>query len=252
MSEEWSIGELARMSGLSTRTLRHWDAKGLLTPVRTDAGRVRYYGRAELLRLQEIVLYRRMAMSLDSIRSIVDGHTDHVDALRGHRERLRQAREHVAALERTVASTIAQLEGDEAMEPATWFDRLDGETVERYEAEARTRWGDERVDRSRENLEAMTDRERDEVIERFQSIVDRLARLYRDGAYSDDTAVDTVIGDHYSWLSGMWEADREAYVGLGRLYADDERFARQFDAATDGLAAFTASAMEAWAQRHLS
>ena len=76
------------MTGVTSRTLRHYDAEGLVVPVGAGAGGVRLYGREELLRLQQVLLLRELGMSLRAVRAVVDGTTDRAAALRGHRARL--------------------------------------------------------------------------------------------------------------------------------------------------------------------
>lgn len=58
----WPIGELAHLSGVTSRTLRHYDAIGLLTPRGVGAGRRRVCGRGELLRLQQILVLRGLGV----------------------------------------------------------------------------------------------------------------------------------------------------------------------------------------------
>lgn len=60
----WSTAEVARISGVTSRTLRHYDAVGLLPPARIGAGGLRFYGEAELLRLQRILVLRELGLGL--------------------------------------------------------------------------------------------------------------------------------------------------------------------------------------------
>jgi MerR family transcriptional regulator, thiopeptide resistance regulator len=66
----WSITELARMSGVTARALRHYDDVGLLPPARVGANGYRWYEREQLLRLQEILLMRQLDMDLPTIARI--------------------------------------------------------------------------------------------------------------------------------------------------------------------------------------
>lgn len=87
----WRIGQLARMSGVSDRTLRHYDKIGLLRPAAVDAATgYRWYGTAELTRLERIRGLQRLGLSLRQITDLVDAPatqlrqalTDTVTALR--------------------------------------------------------------------------------------------------------------------------------------------------------------------------
>src|SRR4029453_2150920 len=84
----WSTAEVARMSRVSSRTLRHYDHVGLLPPAHTGHGGIRYYERPQLLRLQHILVLRELGLGLDDIADVLTGGTDEVAALRRHHARL--------------------------------------------------------------------------------------------------------------------------------------------------------------------
>ena len=72
----WSIAEVARMSGVTSRTLRHYDEIGLLRPAYAAANGYRYYEQDELLRLQQILVLRELGVGLPEVRRILDAQTD--------------------------------------------------------------------------------------------------------------------------------------------------------------------------------
>lgn len=70
--ERWTVGEVAKRTGLSVRTLHHYDAIGLLSPAqRSDAG-YRLYATSDLARLQQIGSLRQLGFTLEEVRSILD------------------------------------------------------------------------------------------------------------------------------------------------------------------------------------
>ena len=82
---EYSIHELSHLSGVTTRTLRWYDQIGLLKPSRVAESGYRYYGGAEVDRLQQILFYRALGVELARIGAILDDPSfDRLDALRGH------------------------------------------------------------------------------------------------------------------------------------------------------------------------
>jgi DNA-binding transcriptional MerR regulator len=95
----WSITQLARMFGATTRALRHYDEIGLPRPARVGANGHRWYERGQLLRLQEILLMRQLDMDLPTIARILDGEHDRLAAQRDHRERLLAERDRVDRLD---------------------------------------------------------------------------------------------------------------------------------------------------------
>src|ERR1700761_3015961 len=84
----WSIAEVARMSGVTSRTLRHYHAIGLLPPAYVQPSGQRFYETGQLLRLQQILLLRELGVSLCDIAAAVGSGPDTVTALRRHHDRL--------------------------------------------------------------------------------------------------------------------------------------------------------------------
>lgn len=102
------------MSGVTARTLRHYDEVGLLAPAWVEAGGRRHYGQEQLLRLQQILLLRELGFGLREIGRILAEQVDELEALRAHRHRLlaeRGQRERTALMirlaERLAAGTPA-------------------------------------------------------------------------------------------------------------------------------------------------
>jgi DNA-binding transcriptional MerR regulator len=84
----WSIADVARMSGVTSRTLRHYDEIGLLVPAYIGSNGHRYYEQAGLLRLQQILLMRELGLGLREIAAVLERQVDQVAALREHQRRL--------------------------------------------------------------------------------------------------------------------------------------------------------------------
>ena len=95
---EYSIQALAHLAGVTTRTLRWYDQIGLLKPSRVADNGYRYYGPAEVDRLQDILYYRALGVALAQIRTCLDEPSfdrlavlrSHLTALQGERARLEQ------------------------------------------------------------------------------------------------------------------------------------------------------------------
>ncbi|MET8506299.1 MerR family transcriptional regulator [Streptomyces sp. NPDC004787] len=140
---ECSIAELAKASGVTSRTLRHYDAIGLLPADRTSSGGVRYYSKASVLRLQQILILRKLGLGLAEISGIVDEDTDPLTALRRHLMKVLAERDRFDRLAATVATTIAHLEGGKGMKPEELFTGLDPVKQAQYEAELVGKYGKE-------------------------------------------------------------------------------------------------------------
>jgi DNA-binding transcriptional MerR regulator len=249
----WTTAEVARLAGVSARTLRHYDAIGLLEPASHGHGGLRRYGKAELLRLQQILLLKRLGLRLDVVAEIVEGDLAPVAALQRHAaeqdaERTRHDR-HAA----TVEATIRQLEGGQPMAPETWFGGLDPATEAAHRDEARKRWGQAVVERAWDVLQELTPEERRAIPEAFNAINDRLDVLRTAGKAPDASAVQEVTADHYRLIAKHWgdPPTAEAYKGLGALYTEDPRFKHTYDQVGDGFAEYMRAAMDAYAAANL-
>jgi len=119
-----AIQDVAKASGVSSRTLRHYDEIGLLKPAQVADSGIRYYGRDELLSLQRILLMRELDLGLSTIKAVLEQQTE-VEALRGHRRELENARKRFARLAKTIDQTIADIEGERNMSAAELFEGFD-------------------------------------------------------------------------------------------------------------------------------
>jgi MerR family transcriptional regulator, thiopeptide resistance regulator len=113
VSVSWSIQQVARMAGVTARTLRYYDQIGLLPPARVGPNGYRYYERPQMLRLQEVLLLRDLGLDLATIGAVIDAEHDRIEALRRHRHRLTTERDRLDRLAETVALTIEHLEKDD-------------------------------------------------------------------------------------------------------------------------------------------
>jgi DNA-binding transcriptional MerR regulator len=250
----WSIAEVARMSGVTSRTLRHYDGIGLLPPAYVGANGYRYYEIEQLLRLQQILLLRELGLGLREIAEAIGSQPDTVEALRQHYPRLVAERDRLGVLARTVARTITELEGGDQVtqpkinRPENLFEGFDPSA---YEDEARERWP-EQYEQSRPVAESMTSEQMEAIQKDLTAYMIRLADLMVAGKPPGDAEVLAEVEWHYGWISRFWTPSAEAYRNLGRMYVDDERFRANYEKIADGLAAYQRDAMAAYARERLS
>lgn len=248
-TERWTTGEVVRLSGVTSRTLRHYDAIGLLRPAGTAPGGQREYGRPELLRLQQVLVLRELGVGLAAIGEILDATGAapvrvRVDRLRAHHAALLAERDRLDRLARTVAATIESLEGGTDMPAEEMYEGFDHR---RYEAEARERWGDAAVDRSTRAWEDLTDDERAAHRREGEAVSAGLAALLAAGTPVTDPAVRDLVARHHAWVALFWTPDAEAYRNLAAMYVDDPRFTATYDAVAPGLAVYLRDAVDAHA-----
>ena len=251
----WSIAEVARMSGTTSRTLRHYHDIGLLEPAFVGDNGYRYYEREQLLRLQQILLLRELDIGLPVIARVLAGQQDTVTAVEGHLRRLRAERARLRHLQRTVERTLHQLKGEDTMPVEHYFEGFDRKQQEAYERELVERFSDDarrHIDESVERTKSWTQDDWATAMDDFGALLGRLAALKRQGVPAGADATQALVADHHGWLARFWTADREAYAGIAELYAHDDRFRVHIDDVEPGLASYLRDAMQVYAEQRLS
>ncbi|WP_165062118.1 MerR family transcriptional regulator [Adlercreutzia sp. ZJ154] len=246
----WSIGEMANMSGVSARALRHYESQGLLQPTRTESG-YRQYFEKDAKRLTQVLAMKACGMQLGTIRRILcDPNCNLRAALYGH---LGSLRKQTVAMEEAVSRTesaLFLLERIEGMEPKDAFEELKKQGLEDFEAtygkEARQLYGDAAIDATNERMMNLTKDEWDakELLEEAIKVQLRIAKTI--GNPTGEEAQE-LARMHERWISIHWGKgyEKDAYLGLVRSYANDPRFVEYYDnAAGEGATAFLIEAVE--------
>lgn len=253
----WSTAEVASVSGVSSRTLRHYDEIGLLAPAGVGSGGIRTYDRKCLLRLQQILLLRELDLSLAEIKLIADGQRDLLTALREHRDRLAAASQRLRRIVATVDTTIVDLEkeGGGTMTPAEIFDGFDAQKQDDYEAELLASGApnvQHHIDESWRRIGLMSKDDADAINAGYVEVETGLAALLASGVQVSDRSVQELIDAHYAIVCKFWVPDAQAYAGLGELYVSHSDFRARYDAIDDRLAQFMCDAMGVYAANRLA
>lgn len=243
------------MSGVTSRTLRHYDEIGLLPPAGVSGNGYRYYEHDDLLRLQQIRVLRELDLGLAEIRAILDEQSDQLEALRGHHEKLLRERDRLSQVAHTVARTIEELErhsgeGDMSKinRPENLFEGFD-HTV--YDEEAKERWPEE-WQQSQEATASLTPEDIETMQREQTAAMIRMAEFMAAGRKVDDSAVQTEIDAAYNTIAKMWTPDAAAFTCLGEMYVDDPRYTATYDRIAVGLAAYYRDAMAVYAATRLT
>ena len=239
-----TIKELAALSGLTVRTLHHYDRIGLLCPKRNNANGYRLYEQKELDRLQQILFFRTCGLPLGEIARILN-QPDYcpLEALELQRQALLHQREQLDVRIQTVGHTILSLKGEKTMTNQEKFCGFDFSSNP-YEAEARSRWDGRAVDDSQTALGKLDEQEKTALSAEMNRLFSRFADLRSEAV--DSESVQAAMGDFYRFLNANFghHYSLEAFAGLGQTYLADVRFAQNIDQFGAGTAAFLAAAME--------
>lgn len=245
---EYTVQKLAKIAGISSRTLRYYDEIEILKPARINSSGYRVYGEAEVNRLQQILFYRELGVGLSAIKEIVISPSfDGLKALREHREKLLEKRMQIELLIANVDKTIALTEGRMEMSDKEKFEGFKEKLIEdnekKYGEEIRSKYGDDAVNASNKKIKGMTEEQYSRLKLLEESVIETLKEAYASGDPAGELG-QKAADLHRQWLSYTWnEYSKEAHAGLANMYVEDERFKAYYDKEQPGLAEFLRDAI---------
>jgi MerR family transcriptional regulator, thiopeptide resistance regulator len=236
-----TVGAVAALTGVSVRTLHHYDHIGLVVPsVRTAAG-YRGYTDADIERLHVVLVYRSVGLPLNDIRVLLDdGGADVLEQLsRQHRLLLEQSdrlQHTIKAVEELMSAHRSgiQLTADEQVE-------IFGTTAfrEEYAGEASERWADtDAWEQSRERVSTFTKQDWIDIKADNDALLEALAQAKRTGVEPGSAQANDLAARHRASIERYYECGPEMHVALAQMYLSDERFTSYYDDVEPGLAQF--------------
>lgn len=250
---EYGIKELAKISGLTTRTLRYYHEIDLLKPSRIGENGYRFYKTRELERLQQIMFYRKRGFELSKIREILDNpNYDVTKALKEHLLALEVQKENIDSLIQNIKLTILAMEGEYEMGDKERFEAFKEDLVKTNEAkygkEAREKYGNEAIEASNAKLLGMNEEKWQKFSALETEIKDKLELAIKANQIPESEIGKDIVAVHKAWLMMTWKTySVEAHKGLAKMYVCDERFKSYYDSKVEGCAEFLKKAIEHWA-----
>ena len=244
---EWSIQQIARAAGTTSRTLRHYGQVGLLAPSRIGSNGYRFYDESALLRLQRILLLRELGLGLPEITKVLAGEQDPVSALGLHLRFLQSEQHRLTRQIASVETTLRKLKGGEQLMPAEVFDGFDHT---RYREEVIERWGQDAYDRADRWWTSLSEEDKQQFARTQTQIAREFAEAMQAGQAPGADDVQEITRRHVQWLSQVVTPSKDYLTGLGEMYAADPRFAANYDSYAAGTAAFVRDAMAIYAERN--
>jgi len=251
-SRTYQVKDVARLAGVSVRTLHHYDSIGLLVAGTRTAAGYRLYTDSDLLRLQQILIGRELGLSLEEIRrSLDDPHFDQKAALLDQRERLRDRARQAEAMIRAVDMALAALDGGHMKGALTMENLFEGFNPSQYDEEARRRWDKSKAWVESEKRTKSYTREDLKALEAEQAAVyDDAFSALRAGKTPSDPAVMDIAERHRMSIDRWFYAcSHGMHRGLAGMYESDVRFRQSIDKHGEGLTSFLAEAIRANAAR---
>jgi len=241
----FTVGDLAKLTGVTVRALHHYDEIGLVRPSERTAAGYRLYTDADVHRLQQVLLFRELGLPLEEIAAAIEQTAGRDELLRQHPKALVAKRDRLDAM---LAAVDAALEDKgKPMQPDDVKKMFDGFDHSQYEAEAEQRWG---------NTEAFKEsarRTKQYGPAEWQQIKDDWTRIYGDMAALmnakvsvTDARVQALVEQHRLHIDRWFYAcSKEMHKNLGAMYVADPRFAANLDKTGPGFAQYLSDAIAA-------
>ncbi len=283
----YKVQEVAKIAGVSVRTLHHYDSIGLLKPSNIGTNRYRYYNGEDLKLLQQILFLKELDFSLKKIQELVADGFDQEYALAQHIELLEQKKQRIENLIQNVQLTQQELQGLESLTDkerfSAFFSQKQEDLIKKYQkpevngplleqteppmevyqavpsydkeesavavavAPVETTLSEEPAEISSEPVQAQKEEEDLDEINREGD------RIYNTVASlmhlpPQTGAVQQEMKAYYTLLNRFYDCSPKMFRGLGDLYASDSRFANNIDQHGQGLAKYLKEAMYVYAE----
>ena len=252
MSRFWKVSEVAKLAHVTVRTLHHYDEIGLLVPSERRPNGYRLYGRADLERLQQILLLRELEFGLDAIRGLIDAPA-HVrfSAMRAQRDALAERLRKTETVIRAVDRILKTMEEGDEMTSENMFEGFDAFDGGPYAEEAKERWGDtdayrESTRRAKSYTKADWARIQAEGDEPVQALI---ALMHAGVAPTDARAMDAADRARLHIDRWFYPCSREFHANLAAMYEADARFGDFYESRASGLRDYVVTAIRANAAR---
>ncbi|MFD6421162.1 MerR family transcriptional regulator [Streptomyces sp. NPDC060198] len=244
----WPIAEVARMSGVTARTLRHYDEIGLLPPAGTGSNGHRVYGERQLLRLQQILVLRSLGVGLPEIGRILADQVDELAALRGHHRRLLAERDRLGILAAAVSRTIRQLEHSREDGTMTTINRPENlfEGVRPAQYEESLRDFPAHAEAVERHTSGLTEAEITAGQRKRTEQMIRLAEFLTDGLPADSVQVREHVDAQFRAVNELRPVTAEEHLAIGSSCVENPQWRAAYEAIAPGLAEYQRDAITAY------
>lgn len=249
-----TVGDVARLAGISVRTLHHYDEIGILRPSKRSEAGYRLYGDGDLAVLQQVLFYRELGFSLEDIRQVMqDPGFDRFEALVSQRRLLA---EKATQLHHMIEAVDKAIDGEQkgiTMDKEEMFEVFGDFDPTEYEEEVQERWGE--TDAYKESARR-TARYTKADWARFKAESEQIgadtAALMDEGVRADDPrAMDLAEQARLQIDHWFYPCSREMHVNLAEMYLADPRFTATYEKIHTGMAQYWHDAIVANGRRDM-
>lgn len=241
------ISEVAKLTGITVRTLHYYDEIGLLKPSEITESGYRLYSREDLEILQQILFFRELDFPLSQIKEIMNNpNYDKEEALKKQKELLIQQRQRIEGLIKLIEKRI---EGDNNMS----FKEFDMNEIEenkkKYAKEVKERWGTSKAYEESEKKTSSYNKEKwGDINQETSEIFKGFAELRNSDPGSEE--VQELVRRWQKYITdNFYTCTNEILSGLGLMYVEDERFKENLDKNGEGTAKLMAEAIKIYCSK---
>ncbi|BDH76907.1 MerR family transcriptional regulator [Actinomyces naeslundii] len=245
-----TVGEVSTLLGVSVRALHHWDETGLVHPSRRSAAGYRLYCEADIMRIQQVLVYRQTGMNLADIKMVLDEpETDAMTHLRRQRELVQGQVSHLQQMLNSIDMVMEIHQSGARISVAEMAEIWGTDWDPVYIEDAHAQWGDtedwaESYRRKAQMSRADWERAHEETV----ALETALAEAMRSGVKPGSPEANALARWHRKDFNRWFEVSISKQVLIARGYVADERYARYYDKRAPGLAAWLKDVIDASAR----
>ena len=242
------INEVAKLTGVSARTLQYYDEIGLLIPEKLNNG-YRDYSDENLEKLQKILFYKFLKFKLNDIKKLLDADDDNLKILELQRELILKEKEKFEIILNNIEKTIKTYKGEQTMTIEEKFNGFKKEDLNKYEDQAIEKYGKETIEESKKRQSG----KEDIVAEKFNSVFRSMAEYKQDGLNIEEKEVQSKVEDLYNYMNKYaFDCSVEVFSYIGKGYSQNPEFKNNIDKFGEGIAEYISKAIEIFCNDRLN
>ena len=245
-----TVGEVSTLLGVSVRALHHWDESGLVHPSQRSAAGYRLYSEADIMRIQQVLVYRQTGMNLADIKMVLDEpETDAMTHLRRQRELVQGQISHLQQMLSSIDMVMDIQQSGARISVAEMAEIWGTDWDPVYVEEARAQWGD--TPEWAESYQRKARMSRADWVQAHEETValeTALAEAMRNSVEPGSPEANALARWHRKDFNRWFEVSTSKQVIIARGYVADERYARYYDKRAPGLAAWLKDVIDACAR----
>ena len=242
------INEVAKLTGVSARTLQYYDEIGLLIPEKLNNG-YRDYSDENLDKLQKILFYRFLKFKLNDIKELLDGDIDSLKILEQQRELILKEKEKFEIILHNIEKTIKTYKGEQKMTIEEKFNGFKKEDLNKYEDEAIEKYGKSTIEESKKRQSG----KEDIVAEKFNSVFRSMAEYRKNNIDIEEKEVQSKVEELYNYMNKYaFDCSVEVFSYIGKGYYQNPEFKNNIDKFGEGVAEYTSKAIDAYCRSRLN